>query len=50
MSFAGVSAYKIIHDNGIYYLVASRKTEKNSPFGIETIDPKEIITVNEYKY
>lgn len=49
MSFAGVSAYKIIHDNGIYYLVASRKTEKNSPFGIETIDPKEIITVEVHK-
>lgn len=48
-SFSGVSPYKIIHDNGIYYLIASRIAESPSSYSDGDIDPKEIIVVEIHK-
>lgn len=48
-SFAGVSPYKIIHYDGTYYLVASRKSESSVPECIEQVDPSEIMTIEIHK-
>lgn len=48
-SFTGVSPYKIIHNDGTYYLIASRKTECSTPERIEYIDPTEIMTIEIHK-
>ena len=48
-SFSGVSPYKIIHDNGIYYLVASRASESPSLYCDGTVDQKDIIVMEIHK-
>lgn len=48
-SFLGVSPYKIIHNNGTYYLVASRKEEKTTREYLEKVDSSEIMTIEIHK-
>ena len=51
MSFKGVSAYKVFPENGIYYLVASRREETASSFNYwdSQVDNREIVLFEVHK-